>query len=133
MRLRQTIYSEALKHGSVKNIHGRPLFFDIQDRENVIFQNCITSTESDTLFSALIKVFDFLDGKKSRIMFPFHDSIVFSIHKNEICLIDEISKIMSEIFVDSRFFAKFPVKVKIGVNLGQLKEFTKEMNSVYSS
>ena len=40
---------------------------------------------------------------------------------------------MSEIFVDSKFFARFPVKVKVGDNLGQLKDFTKEMNSVYSS
>jgi len=64
-----------------------------------------------------------LVSKKSRIMFPFHDCIVFEIHNDEKDLVGVIKSFMEGFYKDKVFFATFPVSVKCGSNFGELEAF----------
>lgn len=125
LTLRETIYNNnKLNNSRMENIYGRPLNLIREDKENVVFQNYISTTESDSLFEVFVEVSRLLNGMKSQIMFPFHDSIVFKIHEDETRLICDLSNLMSNFFVKERFFARFPVKVKTGKNFGEMRQYS---------
>ena len=60
----------------------------------------------------------FLRDKKSKLAFAVHDSIVIDLDHNERNLLPQIR----ELFADTRL-GKFKVGVKIGKNMGKLREF----------
>lgn len=61
----------------------------------------------------LNEIIKMLKNKKSKFLFPLHDEIIFSIHKNEIELLEEIPKILSN--------EVYKVKKSVGNNLGEMK------------
>jgi hypothetical protein len=121
LALRKRVCEEArAADGKVTNIFGRPLYFNPDDSNSVIFQNLITSTEVDTMLSVFSHLVDFLKPRKSKILFPIHDALVLQIFDDEQELIPRIRELIENFFVASVFFARFPVDVKRGKNLGEL-------------
>ena len=119
LQLRKDLYSEVRKSGKLTNKFGRTLYYSDED-ENVVFQNYITSVEVDAIMSLMVKIYDFLQDRKSRIIMPYHDSLILYIHKDEMNLIDETKDIMEN---EHRilFGSKFPVSVKCGSNFGEME------------
>ena len=61
----------------------------------------------------------FLRDKKSNVAFAIHDSVVIDLAHHERNLLPQLR----ELFTDTRL-GRFKVGVKIGKNMGQLKEFS---------
>ena len=120
-KLKLETFKQARKENKIKNVFGRVLYFDDNTEEHVIFQNYITSLEVDFMISVCVELFNFLKEYKTKILFPFHDSIIFELNKNESHLVDSIGNIMINFFEKRTFFTKFPIDVKIGDNLGDMK------------
>jgi hypothetical protein len=114
--LRKKLYSDSKVCGKLTTNFGRTLYYH-DEEENVVFQNYITATEVDAILSVVVKLNDFLEGKKSRIILPFHDSIILYIHEEEMHLIEHIKNTMENI---PNFSSRFPVSVKAGKNFGEL-------------
>jgi hypothetical protein len=118
--LRDELYIQARNTGKVVNRFGRAIYWQ-GDEKNVVFQNYVTSNEVDAILLVMKKVYERLKGRQSRIMFPFHDAIVCSIHKSEEYLVNEIGNIMEKTLY-STFNSYFPVEVKMGKNYGEMND-----------
>jgi len=117
--LRMNLYEQFLKLGKLINPFGRVLKYT-REPVHSIFQNYITSLEVDCMLAVLQELEMKLEDKKSKIIFPFHDAIVFYISKHEVSLIKEIKYIMENTHTNM-FGTKFPVDIKIGKNFGQME------------
>ena len=84
----------------------------VSERKNV---HTIIQTISQYIYlEKLRKVLDLLKDKKSKFLYPFHDNMIFSIHKNE----KELMKQIKNLLEDDVYF----VKEYIGNNLLEVKE-----------
>jgi hypothetical protein len=119
--LRKNLFAELKINGKIINPFGRSIHYDGQE-ENVTLQNYVTSVEVDVILSLVMDIHLFLKNKKSKIAFPFHDSLVLYVHKKEMELVEKIKSIM-EMKCRDMFGAVFPVSVKIGDNFGEMKTF----------
>jgi len=119
--LREKICKEVDEKGKIKNFFGRILFLK-DEPNNVIFQNFICSLEVDFVLNVMHSINNFLkEGKySSRLLFPFHDSIVFEIHDGEKFLVQEIKNRMEYFYMNDIFYNKFPVTIKKGKNFGEM-------------
>jgi hypothetical protein len=119
-KLRSDLYELATQDGVLLNKFDRPMFPRDGEEEHVVFQNYITSNEADAILGLTVYLSNFLKGKKSRLVFPFHDSLVFYIHKDEHFLIDEIKNVM-ENYHRNVFGVGLPVKIKQGNNFLEIE------------
>jgi hypothetical protein len=118
--LRKEIYENVRINKKIKNIFGRVLYFN-EEEERTVFKNYIDSLEADILINVFCKIFDYLKENKckSKILFPFHDSIIFEINKKELDIVKKIWYIMK---YETGIEFNFPVEIKAGKNLFDLKE-----------
>ena len=65
----------------------------------------------------MIKIYDILEGRKSKIAFCVHDSVVIDLHADDKYLMKEII----DEFSNTRF-GKFKTSVKTGEDFGDLRE-----------
>ena len=117
---KNNLYHTAKQNGKVVNRFGRVLFYHEGEEKHVLFQNYITSLEVDSILQILCNVYDRLKNTQSRILFPFHDSIVCCVNKKENCIIEEIRSIIQDT-LRKEFNALFPVNIKTGKNYGDMK------------
>lgn len=122
--VRHKMAVDANKYHSIKNIFGRPLFFQ-NEEENVIFQNYISSIESDVILRILTQVHLKLLHSQSTVFAPFYDCIIFKIHREEEEKISVLKEIMEQ-YLYKHFQTFFPVETKIGKNLSDLKGYNHE-------
>jgi hypothetical protein len=122
---RRAIYSQVQERKMILNPFGRPLFFT-NESENVVFQNLISSIESDFILRILNKVYIEIMHCNSSVFAPFYDCIIFKINKNEETKISLIKNLM-EHYLYGQFQTSFPVSVKIGKNLSDLNEFNHDI------
>jgi hypothetical protein len=118
---RKFLYEQLLKNGKILNDFGRVIYFH-GEQENVFFQNFITSVEADMILSTLSILMKALENRKSKLLFPFHDAIIFKIHNDELFLIRKIKNFM-EVHHEARFKTNFPIEVKVGKNFGEMREY----------
>lgn len=118
--LRQRIFKDICSNNKIVSPFGRPICNN-NDPEHVIFRNFITTCEADFIFQVAVKLDQMLTGKKSKIKWLFHDSIMFEIHKEETFLLKQIKNIMEN---DSIFNTVFPIKVQIGKDFGNLTDLS---------
>ena len=119
LTLRRKLYKKSRKNSVLVNTFGRPIYYTWEP-QHTVFQNYITSLEVDVILSIMTTLHTVLRKKRSRIMFPFHDALFFEIHEKEMDLLRVFQNYM-ESFLQKTFDARFPVEVKIGNNLGELK------------
>ncbi len=117
--LRSRLYKQAWTDGKITNKFGRVLSYH-GEMMNVVFQNYITSNEADAVFGVIDTLKKFLKGKKSHILFPFHDAIVCEIHESERGLVEQIRELIESFYVSEKLRFFFPVEVKKGPNFGSL-------------
>ena len=118
--LRDELYIQARNTGKVANRFGRVLYWQGEEK-NVVFQNYVTSNEVDAILLVMKHMHERLKGTKSRILYPFHDSIVCAVHKDEENIINELKDIMEKtLYV--QFNSYFPVEIKMGKNYGEMNE-----------
>jgi hypothetical protein len=72
--LKEKLHKEARRTGQVKNEFGRILYFNQADEDKIVFQNYITSLEVDAILTLVRWLVRGLNSRKSRVLFPFHDS-----------------------------------------------------------
>jgi hypothetical protein len=119
-QFRKEIFEKVRINKKIKNIFDRVLYFN-DEEERTVFKNYIDSIEVDILINVFCRIFEYLKENKyeSKILFPFHDSIIFKINKKELDIIKKLCYIMKyETGIDSIF----PVEIKVGKNLFDLKE-----------
>ena len=120
MELRNSLHCQAIKSRILVNKFGRPLYYN-NEEENVVFQNYITSLEVDSVLTLMYEINTLLKDKQSKIILPFHDSLVFYIHNDEMFLLDIIKEKMQNHHM-VRFGSSFPVSVKIGNDFLNMEE-----------
>lgn len=82
----------------------------ISPEQNYIAMNyLIQATEAEILKMSVVKCHDFLKPFKSRIALPFHDELVFQIHKDEMHLIAQIKNLIE----DQNLLVPFQTDVKV--------------------
>ena len=119
--LRKKLYNDAKACGKLTTKFGRHLYHN-DEEENVVLQNYITATEVDAVLTLLVRVHQLLKNTRSRIIFPFHDSLLLYVHKEEMTFVQEIKdKMESE--HSHLFGSKFPVSVKMGLDFETLNDY----------
>ena len=76
----------------------------------------IQSTSSDLFLRQVIKIFKMLDGKKSKIAFTIHDSVVLDFAKEDQNLLKDLIQAFKE-----TNFGIFKVNISGGKNFGEMK------------
>ncbi len=112
---RDSILTSYYRGGCVHTPFGRQIEADDFHALNYLLQ----SSSSDNCIHQVNIIHRFLRGKKSKLAFTVHDSIVIDLAHSERNLLPQIR----ELFADTRL-GKFKVGVKIGKNMGKLKEFS---------
>lgn len=95
VQLSRQINTVAQSRGYIFNRYGRP-YKNLGKFNYKLLNYLVQGTGADVVRQALIKCDALLQGTSSRIMMQVHDEIVFSIHKNDLHLIEPLNKIMRE-------------------------------------
>jgi len=88
----------------------------IPSEERTALNYIIQSTCAENVLKQMIKVSNYLEGAKSYVAFPIHDSIVLDLSVEDKEKLPEIIDIFS-----NTVLGKFMVNVNVGKNFGQLK------------
>jgi hypothetical protein len=118
--LRNILFNKSKENRKIVNTFGRPLFFDGNSEDHVVFQNYITSIEVDAILSLMKELDNFKKTNNFfRVLFSFHDAIVCEVNEKNIQIVSEIKSII-EFKMFSMFNFYFPVTFKVGNNYGML-------------
>jgi hypothetical protein len=101
------------KDGKVTNHYDRQIECDEQHAVNYIIQ----STASDMFLRQVLKVNKLLQGRKSKIAFMIHDSLIIDVAKEDRDILESIQ----ETFSDTDF-GKFKTNVSAGKNFGNMRK-----------
>lgn len=94
----QKIQKAHLAKGYVHNHYGR-MYYLRNNRDAYKLANYVVQgTCADALKKALIEVDTLLLGKKSKMVLPIHDELIFTIHETEMYLKEELAAIMNKAF-----------------------------------
>ncbi len=118
-----TLSSEAYDRESIKKKYwdGKKVATifnrEIESDEHHAVNYIIQSTFADLFLEQVVKVHNFLKGKKSFISFMVHDSLVVDLAEEEREILPELKKILAETSL-----GKFKISLNAGKNFGALKE-----------
>ena len=98
---------------TLKTPFGRVLAVDERKAQNYLLQ----STTSDIVIQNAYKIMKMLKGKKSKIAFTLHDSIIIDMDRKDVIMLKEIKKQFEE-----TPWGPFLSTCKVGKNFGSLKE-----------
>ena len=96
----------------VTNFYGREIECDEEHALNYIVQ----STASDMFLRQVLKVNKLLEGRKSKIAFMIHDSLIIDLAKEDRQLIGDIEKTFSE-----TDFGAFKTNISAGKTFGEMR------------
>jgi len=86
--------SKAKERGFVWSIFNRRYFFHDSNFAYKALNCLIQGGTADAVKVAMVRLHDFLQNKKSRMVLQVHDEILFYIHKDELAIIPELMEIM---------------------------------------
>jgi hypothetical protein len=112
---RDAVVQKYSTQSQVNTFFDRKIPADAHHALNYIIQ----STTSDLFLRRMLKVWDYLKDKKSKIAFSIHDSLVIDYDRSEYHLLPEIV----DIFADTDF-GKYKVNVSGGKSFGKMKEMS---------
>jgi len=110
---RDAVVNKYFDGSEVSTFFDRKIPADSHHALNYIIQ----STTSDLFLRRMLKVWDYLKDKKSKIAFSIHDSLVIDYDRSEYRLLPEIV----EIFANTDF-GRYKVNVSGGKSFGKMKE-----------
>lgn len=110
---RESIIRKHYTHGTVKTVFGKK----IESEDRTALNYIIQSTCAENVLRQMIKLSNYLEGYKSYVAFPIHDSVVldFSIEDRE--KLGELVEIFS-----CTELGKFKVNVSVGTDFGNLQK-----------
>ena len=111
---KQKVLQEYWDGHKITTFYGMEIPADSKHAVNYLIQ----STFAQLSLRQMIKVFDFLRGRKSYIAFTVHDNIVIDLASEDKKDLKQIIDIYS-----NTDLGKFKVNLKAGTNYGQLKKF----------
>lgn len=97
----------------VKNPYGR----EIEASEFHALNYILQSTTNDIILRQAIKIYKMLEGKKTKIAFTMHDSIVLDFSEEDQHMVQDIYDTFAK-----NDFGVFKTSVKAGKNFGELKD-----------
>jgi len=109
---KQKVKDKYWKDGKVTNFYGREIECDEEHALNYIVQ----STASDMFLRQVLKVNKLLEGRKSKIAFMIHDSLIIDLAKEDRQLLGEIEKTFSE-----TDFGAFKTNISAGKTFGEMR------------
>lgn len=112
---REKVMNEYFDGKYVKNIYDRKIRSDSYHALSYIIQ----STANDIMLESAYEIYKLLSDKKSNISFMVHDSIMLDFCKNELDLLPECAKIMSDTPIGD-----FKLNAKAGHSWGDMKKVT---------
>lgn len=107
------VYKKHYNNGKIETPFGR----DLEVEERKALNYLLQSTTSDIVLQNAYEIMNLLKGKKSKVAFTMHDSVVLDFAKEDHGLVSEIKEIF-----ETNIFGKFMSTVNIGKNFGNLKE-----------
>ena len=110
---RQSILRSHFKDGKVKTIFGK----EIESEDRTALNYIIQSTCAENVLRQMIKLSNYLEGCKSHVAFPIHDSVVLDFSLEDKGRLGEIV----DLFANTEL-GKFKVNVSVGTNFGNLKK-----------
>jgi DNA polymerase-1 len=90
----------AAERGFIINPFGRVLRFPRVDMSYKALNTLIQSTGADIMKVCLVRVDDYLAGKKSKIILTVHDELLIEMHDDEHYIIPEVKAIMEGVFIN---------------------------------
>ena len=79
----------------------------------------IQSTAADLLFKQMIKVWEMLEDRKSRVAFSMHDSLIIDYSEKDKDILAELKKVFSDTDLGN-----FVVNVAVGKNYGEMEKLS---------
>ena len=110
---KEKVVNRHWKGGTVVTPFGREIKADSAHALNYLIQ----STSSDLFLKQMIKVFNFLEDKKSHIAFCMHDSLTIDLHGDEKQILPDLKKI----FLDTAL-GEFKTNISAGLHYGTMKK-----------
>ena len=110
---RRSILKKHYNNGTVKTVFGKTIKSEDRTALNYIIQ----STCAENVLRQMIKLANYLEGCKSHVAFPIHDSVVLDFSKEDKGRLGEIISLFS-----NTELGKFKVNVSVGTNFGNLKK-----------
>lgn len=101
------------KNGKITNYYNRSIECDEQHALNYIIQ----STASDMFLRRVIEIDKLLEGRKSKVAFMIHDSLVIDLAKEDRDLLEQIQNTFSNTELGT-----FKTNVSIGKNFGDMRK-----------
>ena len=116
-------------HGGIQNPFGRwrTLPYDLSYRA---VNTLIQSTAADIFKISIVRIHKFLQGKKTKILFPVHDELVFNYHYSDGCIFPELSRLMTEFNKDGKSMFRVPLDTEVSICRKNWKE-KEELNLTY--
>ena len=103
-------------HGSkIQTIYDRTIETDEYHALNYLIQ----STAADLLFKQMIKVWEMLEDRKSRVAFSMHDSLIIDYSEKDKDILAELKKVFSDTDLGN-----FVVNVAVGKNYGEMEKLS---------
>jgi len=112
---KQAILGRYYRQEKIHTRFGRQATCDSFHALNYVLQ----SHSSDNCLERVNKINVFLRDRRSYVAFTIHDCVIIDLHRDDRHLIPQLK----EIFEDTRL-GKFPSSCHLGVNLGEMREFT---------
>lgn len=110
---RRSILKKHYSHGRVKTIFGKTIESESRTALNYIIQ----STCAENVLKQMIKLSNYLEGCKTYVAFPIHDSVVLDFSIEDKGRLGEIINLFS-----NTELGKFKVNVSVGTNFGNLQK-----------
>ncbi|MGI9554709.1 MAG: DNA polymerase [Vampirovibrionia bacterium] len=110
---RRSILKKHYSHGRVKTIFGKT----IESEDRTALNYIIQSTCAENVLRQMIKLSNYLEGYKSYVAFPIHDSVVLDFSAEDKEKLGEIINLFS-----NTELGKFKVNVSVGTNFGNLQK-----------
>jgi DNA polymerase-1 len=93
-RLKKEIIEKGKMRGYVVNWAGRRCHINDVNWAYILPNHLIQGGCADVIKFSMVKIHDFLQGKRSRMLLSIHDELLFEIHASELDLIPRIREIM---------------------------------------
>lgn len=115
------VTSVAERRSFIFNKYGRIYHFPNSEFAYTAPNRLIQGTGGDTTKIAMVRVYEFLKDKKSRMILNVHDELDFEIHESELGIVPEIKKIVESVFP----YEKLPLTASVShswKSFGDLEE-----------
>lgn len=84
--------------GSVRGWSGRRFHLNDPEHAYILLNHIIQGGCADVVKVAMVQIFEFLKGKKSRMVCQIHDELLLEVHETEFELVAQIKKIMENVY-----------------------------------